>query len=108
MIEKIEIKNFQAQRHLAIEPSPHITSIIGESDIGKSSTIRALYWFFTNKAPSDFITWGQDECSIEIAIDGHNIKRLRNKKKNVYILDGIEYSCLRQDVPPEIQNILRI
>lgn len=108
MITKIQIKNFQAQRQLDISPSAQITSIIGESDIGKSSTIRALYWFFTNKAPSDFITWGQDECSVTIEIDGHSITRLRNKKKNVYILDGQEYACLRQDVPPQLQDILCI
>lgn len=107
-IEKIIVQNFQAQRYLEIDLQNQITSIIGESDVGKSSTIRALIWVLTNKAPADFISWGESECRVTLLIDGHEIIRLRNKSKNVYLLDGKEFACLRQGVPPEIDEIFKI
>lgn len=109
---KLIVKNFQAQRYLELELSPGINTIVGDSDVGKSSTIRALNWLLMNENPCrDFITWGEDECSVTIEdIDGHTISRVRNdkKKKNIYVLDGQEFASLRQNVPPEISNILKI
>lgn len=107
---KLIVENFQAQRYLELELSNSVTTIVGESDVGKSSTLRALEWLLTNEAPgTDFITWGESECKVTLEdIDGHTVTRLKNKKKNVYILDGQEFACLRQSVPEEIRKIFKI
>lgn len=108
MLEKLAIYNFQAQRELILDLSPTITTIIGETDVGKSSSLRALVWALTNESRKNITSWDQDETRIEIVAEGNFITRLKNKKKNVYILNGTEYACLRAGVPPEIDSILNL
>jgi len=107
MIEKIIIHNFQ--NHRSFEQDLNLlNAIVGESDKGKSAILRALRWVLTNEAPKNPITFGEDECSVEIIVDGHSLIRKRTKKENTYNLDGTEYSALRGEVPEQIQKILGI
>lgn len=108
-IKSIEINNFQAHQHLKIDFSPRITTITGPSDRGKSAILRALVWVMTNKPNGDdFIRYGANECSVTVYIDDHVIERIKGKKRNIYILDGIEYKAIKTDVPEEISKIFNI
>lgn len=107
-MKQIQIKNFQAQRDLTIDLSPAITTIVGETDCGKSSTLRAIEWALTNKSRKNITTWGQDETVVTVITGDNEISRIKNKKKNVYCVNGQEFAALRQDVPPEIEKILNI
>lgn len=107
-MKQIRIKNFQAQRDLTIDLSPGITTIVGETDCGKSSTLRAIEWALTNKSRKNITTWGQDETVVTVVTGDNEISRIKNKKKNVYSVNGMEFAALRQDVPPEIEKLLNV
>lgn len=108
-ITKMKIENFQAHKSLEVDFSSRITTITGPSDRGKSAIIRALIWVMTNKPNGDeFIRYGTDECSVTIFIDDHIIQRIKGKKRNLYILDGIEYKAIKTDVPDDIAKIFNI
>lgn len=105
-ITGITIDNFQAHKHLTFNFGQRITSITGASDRGKSAIIRALVWVITNRPSGDsFIRYGADECRVKVTVDNHTVERIKGKKRNVYILDGIEFKALKTDVPEEIQKI---
>ena len=48
MLKRLRIKNFQKHGKVDISFDPHVTCIVGDSDAGKSSLLRALHWFLTN------------------------------------------------------------
>lgn len=104
MIERARIRNFQAVGDLELELGP-VTTIVGDTDSGKSSMLRALVWALRNEAPSEFVSWGKKECSVALELDGHSLERARNSKGNSYVLDGAEFSALRGGVPPEVEKV---
>lgn len=108
MLQNIKIRNFQAHKHLEIELDPHITSIIGPSDSGKSAIIRALRWLIFNRPLGDaFIKTGSKQAAVILKTENHTIKR-KIGQENLYILDGEKYKAFKAGVPEEIQNILKL
>ena len=108
-IQSLEITNFQAHKRLDIKFSDTITTITGESDRGKSAILRALIWLATNRPTGDdFIRYGATECLVKAVVDGHTIERVKGKKNNSYILDGVEYKALKTDVPEDVCKVLNI
>lgn len=108
-IQSIQIKNFQAHKSLKIDFGESITCITGASDRGKSAILRALVWVITNRPNGDsFIRYGADECAVAVSVDGHNVQRIKGKKQNSYIVDGVEFKALKTDVPQEVQSIFNI
>jgi DNA repair protein SbcC/Rad50 len=109
-LEKMLLENVQRFERLEVEFSPGITCILGESDKGKSSLLRALRWICLNKPRGDsIIRWGEKLCRVRAKWDGHKIKRERNGSTNVYQLDKKEpFKAFRDEVPPDIQDVLRL
>lgn len=57
MISKIILHNFQSHAHSEISFSEGITSIIGESDHGKTAILRAFQWVWKNRPTGvDFVS----------------------------------------------------
>ena len=110
MLEKIRIENFQANEELEIKLDPHVTTIIGPSDVGKSAIIRALGWVATNHPTGyAFITYGKKKATVTLDVDGHVIVRERGKTPNTYTLDGEEFKAFGNGkVPDEIANLLNV
>lgn len=109
MLTKLILKNFQAHKKRTIVFDKGITSVVGDSDVGKSAIVRALGWVATNKPNGDsFIRHGADDAIVTLEIDGHVIVRSRGKDGNKYELDGKEYKAFGNGVPREIEEILRI
>lgn len=110
MLEKLAILGFQRHEKLILTFDPHITSIVGPNDKGKSSILRALLWVCCND-PSrgdEFINWNSKEASVRLYVDGHKISRTKSSNKNTYSLDGKVSNSFRSDVPEEIANLLNI
>jgi exonuclease SbcC len=108
-IDSLHLKNFQSHRRSYLELSRGINVITGESDQGKSSIIRALYWLFFNKPSGNaFITWGKSSCSIEITSNKNSIKRIRSKNTNSYKINNQTFDAVRTSVPKEIDEIIKI
>ena len=112
MINKLRLSNFQAHKSSELEFCPGVNAITGESDEGKTSIIRALYWASQNKpSGGDFISdfSKRGECSSTIVVDGDEITRFKNKTKNEYIVNGQAFKALgKSGVPDEVRNTLQL
>lgn len=109
-IEYIEVKNFQAHESERIEFDPTLTTIIGITDAGKSSLLRAVRWVALNVPNGDsFIRYGSNGAECTLGIDGHRITRRRmSNGENKYILDGDEFVSFGSSVPDRIQKLLQV
>ena len=121
VIKKVEIENFQSHKNTTIEFKDGLNTIIGESNSGKTSILRAIRWCLDNDPKgSDFITTGKDNCSVTVVFDdGTSItrKRTRNESGTYDVIgktvhpDGTvvkwnqTYKGFANNLPVEIMNI---
>ena len=109
MIERLRLKNFQRHDKLDVELSPGITAITGPSDVGKSSILRSIRWVaFNRPLGTGFVRHGESVCQAGVRVDGKSIIRRRDKKQNIYKIDGIPLNAVGTDVPEEIDNLLNL
>lgn len=102
MIKVIQIQNFQRHEKLRLVLDPNITTIVGPSDSGKSSIIRALGWVtFNNPSGMAFIRDGSKGCSVTIKTEHHTIKRSRGKSANYYEVDDRRMEAIRRGEVPD-------
>ena len=116
MIESMHIFNFQSHKETFLAFHEGVNVIIGASDQGKTSIIRALNWCLNNK-PNDPETirsdWGGDtEVTVNFS-DGFSIRRLKTASKNEYFLlnegwDEQKFKSFRKDVPEEIKDVVNL
>lgn len=116
MIKKIKIKNFQSHKNTEIEfEFPGVNVIVGESDTGKTSILRALNWVINNRPNGiDFIRAGSSFSKVtviteeEIACDDPFIITRCKGKKNYYRLkfgeEDFLYKAFGSNPPEEISR----
>lgn len=108
MLKKLVLRNFQKHRKLVIEFDPHVTTIVGPSDAGKSTIIRALRWVSLNKPQgTKFTTWGEDYVKVTLEAE-EVISRSRSSTKNLYKLAGHSFRAFGDSVPTAITDSLKI
>lgn len=109
MIKKLTLRNFQRHSHLSLDLDPHITTIIGPTDTGKSAILRSLKWLALNKPRGkSFLKWFEDKVSVTVELE-KDCKVVRTQgTSNTYKLDGKKYSAMGSDVPAEVQEVLRL
>lgn len=121
IIKHVEIKNFQSHEYTIVEFKDGLNTIIGESNSGKTSILRAIRWCLDNDPKgADFITTGRDDCSVTVVFDdGTSIirKRTRNDSGTYDVVgktiqpDGTvtkwtqTYKGFANNLPIEIMNI---
>lgn len=106
-IERIQIKNFQAHEELDIELGPGVITVVGPSDVGKSSVMRAVRWVARNSpSGTEFIRWGSKMASVKLTINGHTITRNRSKSANVYLVDDEKMVSFGTSVPGPVAEVL--
>ena len=95
---------------MKIEFDPNLTTIVGVSDVGKSSVLRAVRWACLNQPQGDaFIRTGSFESVVDFRADGHTITRLRSRDgENSYKLDGSELKSFGFGVPQSVENVVRV
>lgn len=110
-IDRIQLQNFQSHEDATIELAPMLTTIVGPSDSGKSSIIRALRWVFLNEpAGTQYMRVGTQDTFVLITYtDGSSILRARSKSANYYVLKDSEGETTRlegfgQNVPVEVEE----
>lgn len=128
MIHSLTIRNFQSHQESVLEFSPGINTLVGDSDCGKSATMRALLWCITNQPQGDahISDWcktpkgkmkAQEACSVMVKTnpgDGcRDVMRKRTADFNGYLVysggDSDEvYEALRTDVPVEVSSCFNI
>lgn len=81
----LRLKNFQPWQRLDLELDTKATTLVGPSDLGKSSALRAFKWVCTNRPSGDtFIRNGSDGCFVGVEIDGKRLTRKKGKGINEY------------------------
>lgn len=114
ILKKLKIKNFQSHSDSTIEFDDGINVITGESDSGKSSIFRSLFWNFRNK-PAGFHfkrrptnRGATTSVSSEFG-DGTKVIRSRGTDHNSYqINDEVLPDAVRSDVPFEVEDAVNI
>lgn len=114
-IEQIDLVNFQSHERTSLTLSPGVNVIVGPSDSGKTSILRALRWcLFNEPAGVEFVREGETEVSVTVRFrDGIAVTRRRTKSKNQYVLKDQEgeetvFEGFGKNVPEEVEDALGI
>lgn len=109
MLKELRIQNFQKHKKLKIPLDDKITTIIGPSDTGKSSILRAIRWVMYNKPTgSNFIKKDSEFAKVSLLAEENIITRKRSKKDNLYTLNDNSFAAFGNDVPEIISKTLNI
>lgn len=111
MLKSIHIINFQGHKDSLLEFNPKFNVIIGDSDKGKSSIVRAEEWVRTNrpKGLDTILRHGATEVKVIVTTESSVIERKRTKKDTgSYSLNEETFSIMGGDVPLPVQNALNI
>lgn len=122
MISSIAIKHFESHKDTYIELHSGLTVLVGESDEGKSSIIRAFKWNIKNRPQGDSYRNNKldpkkkedklKETEVTIDYTPGVVSRVRNgftSGINEYIVNEQEpLRALRSDVPDEVKEISRM
>jgi len=111
---KLTLSNFQIhQKPTTLDiPENETTYVEGESDIGKSSRLRAIRWLCENKpSGGSFVTFKQPRGTtsvVTLEVDGRVITRERGKSKNTYTMDSEKFEAFGTSVPEPIAEFLAL
>ena len=106
MITEITLNNFQCHKSLSI-PVGKITTLVGPSDSGKTTILRALDWICFNLGrPALIQRRGADFVTASITVDGHNVTR--STVNNSYHIDQLSFKTIGRNIPTEVTNLLHI
>jgi len=109
MIERLLVLDFQCHKRLRIDFDSQVTAIVGPSDVGKSSVIRALRWLATNRPRGDsFIRWGENRTKVKLRVDGVDITRVRGGGQNSYKVGDYQAEAFGTDVPDRVSQLLNL
>lgn len=110
MIKRITLKNFEAHEDSTIEFSDGLNLIIGQSNQGKSSIVRALSLVVANRFEHDSVRTGAQFCTVKVETDKGSITAERGEDINHWIIETPkgkkEYRNIGLSVPPEALEIL--
>lgn len=110
----LHLKNYQAYKDTTINFTPGLNIIIGESDMGKSSILRALRKLVRDiPAGKDFINKDATSTKLSLVVvddigQEYTIVRQITPSKNLYYLDKQEFGGFGREIPEEIQNTLEM
>jgi len=111
MLKKLQIRGFRTHKKTNIKLD-QVTTLTGQTFIGKSNIVRALKWVVLNVPAGDsYINWDMEKAAVRLSIDKNIITRTRSKSVNTYQVKGKKkpYEALgRCVVPKDIKRILNI
>jgi len=107
MITKISLKNFQAHKQLLLTFSPGVNTIVGPTNIGKSSVFRAVRWLVEHRPISGLPTFGTDDTQVRISTELGMVVRFKNEEGYGYKIDDqpVFLAC-GTNQPSEVQQVL--
>jgi exonuclease SbcC len=112
MIQTIHLRNFQKHRKLDLDLAHGVNAIVGPSDSGKTSILRALYWLRFNRplATEVLQSWNTDEpIKVWVVLDdGTKVGRIKSAKENLYFINDTEFKSFGANPPDEILDALGV
>lgn len=111
MIRSIRLKNFQKWKDLLVKLGPGVNTIVGPTDAGKSSVLRAARFAALNHLAGradSYTTHGAAGTAVKLVTDDHKVVRQRGAGGNAYLLDGKRYVSFGQSVPEGVTRALKL
>jgi DNA repair exonuclease SbcCD ATPase subunit len=109
MFKSVHLTNFQGHENTTVEFDSGVTAIIGATDSGKSSVIRALRLVIENRpAGTSYIRTGTKLASVGLITDTDTIVRERSSTVNSYLLNDEPHSGFGQGVPDAVTDALKV
>jgi exonuclease SbcC len=121
LIKSLVIQNFQSHKKTSLTFHPGINIITGDTDSGKTSIIRAIYWARFNRPNGDeyISNWNRDNkgkpvkpTAVIIENDNCKIKRVKSADMNGYKIytseEPLKLEAVGMDIPEEIPKLLNI
>lgn len=114
MLQKLELYNFQSHTASEVIFDAGFNVIIGSSDSGKSSILRAFQWLATNKPKGlSFLQEGADAVEIQCIINDAEIIRYRTlKDTGEYVFTfgkaSDQFACMSGEVPEVVLKAINM
>ena len=118
MIHTLSIHNYQSHKETHLVLSKGINVIVGVTDSGKSSILRAVEWAAKNQpSTGDPSWWSKGKMEVELGFDDCIVRRIKKGASNLYELeypntDGEmekhSFKSFRTEVPEEIQTAINM
>jgi DNA repair ATPase RecN len=106
-LRRLIMKNFQSHADTVFDFHPHLCTIIGNSDEGKSSAVRALAAVLQNDVSNAYVRHGADCFEVTVELDdGSRVTRVKGAKVNKYIVNGEEFERLGDSMPDKVREVL--
>lgn len=112
MLKTIEIKNFESHKHTVIDNlSDALNLIRGESNVGKSSILRALQLAAYNVFDPKSVRIGESKCEVTVTTDKGTVKVIRGPKTNYWEVCPIgekklEFEKVGVKIVPEAARVI--
>ncbi len=105
---QVQIKDYQIIKKAALEFIPGLNVIIGPSNNGKSSILKAIKAATFTVPGTTPIRSGQSNYIVGIQYNGHVVILQKGLKESTYVVDGEKYSKFGQATPEIVANSLNI
>ena len=108
-VDKLTVVDFQSHKNTVINFNKGFNCVVGSTNSGKSSIIRALKYILCGEPwEKSFVRNGRDVAKLSIEMDGHKVERTKGEDANEYCLDGVPYKNFGVAVPGDVTNALRL
>lgn len=106
---RVKIENYQAIKNADLFFDVGLTAIVGPTNSGKSSLIRAIKGAINNQVGTGFINYDADESVVSIEDNGNTIVWTKPRKGSAtYTLNGREISKVGRTQNEEVANLLNM
>ena len=92
---KLSIKDYQIIRQAVLDFKPGLTVLVGPSNNGKSSIIKAMKAAIYTESGTTPIRNGADSYIVGIQKDNHTVIYQKKEGNTRYVVDGEKYSKFR-------------
>lgn len=109
MVARLLINNFQSHEKTDIRFSPGVNIIVGSTDSGKSSILRALRMLVLNRPSGDAMRswWGGETSVLVEFVEGAVVERVKGTAE-IYRVNGQEFKAFRTNIPDEVQDTVNL
>lgn len=105
---KLAVKDYQIIKSASLEFIPGLNVIIGPSNNGKTSILKALKALVYTVPGTTSIRAGQPSYTVGVTYNNHTVILQKGMKESVYLLDGEKYTKFGQTTPEAISKALNI
>lgn len=108
MSMKVQVKNYQIIKNAEAEFVPGLNVIVGPSNNGKTSFIKAIKSLIYTEPGSTPIRFGTQSYIVGIQYNGHTVILQKGLKDSAYLVDGEKFTKYGTSTPEEVSKALGI